>query len=280
MKKNRRWALVLSYAFLLLFVVFFLLPPYYMLVTSLKSSAEIASMASNPWLIARHLTFDNYKALLGQGQFLTYYRNTAVVTVLVVVISMVVSLLAAYSLSRMRFWGSALLATGVFLTYLVPETLLFIPLFQIVRKLGLLNTYWSLVVVYPTIAVPFCTWIMIGYFASIPKELDEAALIDGANWLKMLITIFVPVALPGIIAATIFAFTVSWGAFLYPMAFIYSTDQLVLTAGIVTTLIKGDVFQWGSIMAGALLAAAPPVVVYAFLMDYYIAGLTAGATKG
>jgi multiple sugar transport system permease protein len=280
MKKNRRWALVLSYAFLLLFVVFFLLPPYYMLVTSLKSSAEIASMASNPWLIARHLTFDNYRALLGQGQFLTYYRNTAVVTVLVVVISMVVSLLAAYSLSRMRFWGSALLATGVFLTYLVPETLLFIPLFQIVRKLGLLNTYWSLVVVYPTIAVPFCTWIMIGYFASIPKELDEAALIDGANWLKMLITIFVPVALPGIIAATIFAFTVSWGAFLYPMAFIYSTDQLVLTAGIVTTLIKGDVFQWGSIMAGALLAAAPPVVVYAFLMDYYIAGLTAGATKG
>jgi multiple sugar transport system permease protein len=280
MKKNRRWALILSYAFLLLFVVFFLLPPYYMLVTSLKSSAEIASMASNPWLIARHLTLENYRALLGQGQFLLYYRNTAVVTVLVVVISMAVSLLAAYSLSRLRFWGSTLLATGVFLTYLVPETLLFIPLFQIVRKLGLLNTYWALVVVYPTIAVPFCTWIMIGYFASIPKELDEAALIDGANWLKMLVTIFIPVALPGIIAATIFAFTVSWGAFLYPMAFIYSTDQLVLTAGIVTTLIKGDVFQWGSIMAGALLAAAPPVVVYAFLMDYYIAGLTAGATKG
>jgi multiple sugar transport system permease protein len=280
MKKNRRWALILSYAFLLLFVVFFLLPPYYMLVTSLKSSAEIASMASNPWLIARHMTLGNYRALLGQGEFLTYYRNTVVVTVLVVVISMAVSLLAAYSLSRLRFWGSALLATGVFLTYLIPETLLFIPLFQIVRKLGLLNTYWALVVVYPTIAVPFCTWIMIGYFASIPKELDEAALIDGANWLKMLVTIFIPVALPGIIAATIFAFTVSWGAFLYPMAFIYSTDQLVLTAGIVTTLIKGDVFQWGSIMAGALLAAAPPVVVYAFLMDYYIAGLTAGATKG
>jgi multiple sugar transport system permease protein len=280
MKKNRRWALILSYAFLLLFVAFFLLPPYYMLVTSLKSSEEIASMASNPWLIARHLTLGNYRALLGQGQFLTYYRNTAVVTVLVVAISMAVSLLAAYSLSRMRFWGSALLATGVFLTYLVPETLLFIPLFQIVRKLGLLNTYWALVVVYPTIAVPFCTWIMIGYFASIPKELDEAALIDGANWLRMLVAIFIPVALPGIIAATIFAFTVSWGAFLYPMAFIYSTDQLVLTAGIVTTLIKGDVFQWGSIMAGALLAAAPPVVVYAFLMDYYIAGLTAGATKG
>jgi multiple sugar transport system permease protein len=280
LKRNRRWALILSYVFLLVFAVFFLMPPYYMLVTSLKSSGEIASMSSNPWLIARHITLDNYRALLGQGQFLRYFRNTALVTVLVVAISMIASLLAAYSLSRLRFWGSGFLATGVFLTYLVPETLLFIPLFQIVGKLGLLNTYWSLVLVYPTIAVPFCTWIMIGYFASIPKELDEAALIDGAGQIRMLLTIFIPVALPGIIAATIFAFTVSWGAFLYPMAFIYSTDQLVLTAGIVTTLIKGDVFQWGSIMAGALLAAAPPVIIYAFLMDYYIAGLTAGATKG
>ncbi len=280
LKRNRRWALILSYAFLLVFVVFFLLPPYYMLVTSLKSSAEIASMSTNPWLIARHVTLENYRGLLGQGQFLRYYRNTAIVTVLVVVVSMVTSVLAAYSLSRLKFWGSAFLATGVFLTYLVPETLLFIPLFQIVGKLGLLNSYWALVLVYPTIAVPFCTWIMIGYFASIPKELDEAALIDGAGQLRMLLTIFIPVAMPGIIAATIFAFTVSWGNFLYPMAFIYSTDQLPLTAGIVTTLIKGDVFQWGSIMAGALLAAAPPVVLYAFLMDYYIAGLTAGATKG
>jgi len=279
-KRSRRWALILSYVFLAVFVVFFLTPPYYMLVTSLKSSSDIASMASNPWLIARSLTLENYRALLGQGEFLTYFKNTAIVTVLVVVISMITSLLAAYSLSRLRFWGSGLLATGVFLTYLVPETLLFIPLFQIVGKLGLLNSYWSLVVVYPTIAVPFCTWIMIGYFASIPKEIDEAALIDGAGQMRMLLTIFIPVALPGIIAATIFAFTVSWGGFIYPMAFIYSTDQLVLTAGTVTTLIKGDVYQWGSLMAGALMAAAPPVIIYAFLMDYYIAGLTAGATKG
>jgi multiple sugar transport system permease protein len=281
LRRNRRWALILSYVFLLVFAVFFLLPPYYMLVTSLKSSAEIASMSTNPWYVALwNVTVENYKNLLGQAQFMQYFWNTVIVTVLVVAISMVTSVLAAYSLSRLKFWGSGLLATGVFLTYLVPETLLFIPLFQIVGNLGLLNTYWSLVVVYPTIAVPFCTWIMIGYFASIPKELDEAALIDGAGQLRMLITIFIPVAMPGIIAATIFAFTVSWGNFLYPMAFIYSTEQLPLTAGIVTTLIKGDVFQWGSIMAGALLAAAPPVILYAFLMDYYIAGLTAGATKG
>jgi multiple sugar transport system permease protein len=278
--RSRRWALVLSYVFLGVFVVFFLTPPYYMLVTSLKGSEEIANMSTNPWFIARHFTLANYRALFGQTQFMTYYKNTAIVTALVVSISMVTSVLAAYSLARLRFWGSGLLATGVFLTYLVPETLLFIPLFRIVGWLGLLNTYWALVVVYPTIAVPFCTWIMIGYFSSIPKELDEAALIDGAGQIRMLLTIFIPVALPGIIAATIFAFTVSWGTFLYPMAFIYSTDQLVLTAGTVTTLIKGDVYQWGSLMAGALMAAAPPVIVYAFLMDYYIAGLTAGATKG
>ncbi len=279
-RRSRRWALWLSYVFLLMFAVFFLLPPYYMLVTSLKTTEEVANMSTNPWFIARHVTLENYVTLLRDTAFPTYFKNTAIVTVLVVIISMVISVLAAFALSRMRFWGSSVLATGVFLTYLVPESLLFIPLFQIVRATGLLNSYWSLVLVYPTLAVPFCTWIMIGYFASIPKELDEAALVDGASHMRMLLKIFIPVALPGIIAATIFAFTVSWAAFIYPMAFIYSTDQLVLTAGTVTTLIRADVYQWGSLMAGALLAAAPPVIVYAFLMDYYIAGLTAGATKG
>ena len=128
--------------------------------------------------------------------------------------------------------------------------------------------------------MPFATWIMIGYFASIPKELDEAAIIDGASWMQTLTRIFIPVALPGIIAATIFSFTVSWAQFLYPLAFTTSADQLVLPVGITTTLIKGDVFNWGQIMTGALLGAAPPLIIYAFLMDYYISGLTAGATKG
>ena len=144
----------------------------------------------------------------------------------------------------------------------------------------MMNHYWVLMVIYPTLTVPFCTWIMIGYFASIPKELDEAALIDGAGYFQMLTKIFIPVALPGIIAATIFAFTVSWSDFIYPMAFLYSGDQQVLTVGTVTSLIRGDVYEWGMLMAGALLAAAPPLIVYAFLMDYYIAGLTSGATKG
>ena len=280
LKRNRRWALITSYVFLVLFAIFFLTPPYYMIVTSLKSDSEVAHMATNPWIIANGITLDQFNLLLTQTDFLIYFRNTAIVTVCVVVISMVVSVLAAFSLGRMKFWGSGILATGIFLTYLIPDTLLFIPLFQIVRSLGLLNSYWSLVLVYPTLTVPFCTWIMIGYFQSIPKELDEAALIDGAGHLQMLWKIFIPVALPGIIAATIFAFTVSWAAFVYPLAFLYSSDQQVLTVGTVTSLIRADVYKWGMLMAGALLAAAPPLVIYAFLMDYYIAGLTAGATKG
>jgi multiple sugar transport system permease protein len=212
--------------------------------------------------------------------FRGFFYNSIILTVCVVAITMVISVLAAFALARMKFFGSQVLATGVFLTYLVPDTLLFIPLYQIVGGLGLLNSIWGLVLVYPTLTVPFCTWIMIGYFASIPKELDEAALIDGANWMQMLTKIFIPVALPGIIAATIFAFTVSWAAFVYPTAFITRPDEMPLTIGVVSQLIRGDTFAWGQLMAGALIAALPPVVVYAFLMDYYIAGLTAGATKG
>ena len=285
MKADRRTALVWSYFFLCLFVVFFLTPPIYMLITSLKSNSEISMATSSPWWIAAP-TLDNYFELLTTSTYLTFFRNSALVSLLVVAITMLISIPAAFALSRMKFWGSTTLATGVFLTYLIPETLLFIPLFKIFvtvtefTGIELINRWYVLVLLYPTLTVPFCTWIMIGYFASIPKELDEAAVIDGASYLQVLTRVFIPVALPGIIAATIFAFTVSWAQFLYPLAFTTSADQLVLPVGIITTLIRGDVFTWGQIMTGALLGAAPPLVIYAFLMDYYIAGLTAGATKG
>jgi len=284
MKADRRKALVWSYFFLCLFVVFFLTPPIYMLITSLKTSAEISAV-TNPWWVF-HPSLVNYKELLTSETYLTFFRNSAMVSLLVVTITMLISIPAAFALSRMKFWGSATLATGVFLTYLIPETLLFIPLFKLfviftdLTGIELINRWYVLVILYPTLTVPFCTWIMIGYFGSIPKELDEAALIDGAGYLQVLTRIFIPVALPGIIAATIFAFTVSWAQFLYPLAFTTSADQLVLPVGIITTLIRGDVFSWGQIMTGALLGAAPPLIIYAFLMDYYIAGLTAGATKG
>ncbi|MCA3377304.1 MAG: carbohydrate ABC transporter permease [Roseomonas sp.] len=279
LRSERRWALIWAYISLIFSAIILLTPPVYMLITSLKTSAEIADQKGNPWIV-RNPTLENYWELITNSLFQGFFINSVIVTVVVVALTMVISILAAFALARMRFWGSQVLATGVFLTYLVPDTLLFIPLYQIVGGLGLLNSIWGLVLVYPTLTVPFCTWIMIGYFASIPKELDEAALIDGATWPQMLLKIFVPVALPGIIAATIFAFTVSWAAFVYPTAFITTPDQMPLTIGVVSQLVRGDVFVWGQITAGALLAALPPVIVYAFLMDYYIAGLTAGATKG
>jgi multiple sugar transport system permease protein len=279
LRSERRWALIWAYISLIFSAIILLTPPVYMLITSLKTSAEIADQKGNPWIV-RNPTLENYWELITNSLFQGFFINSVIVTLVVVALTMVISILAAFALARMRFWGSQVLATGVFLTYLVPDTLLFIPLYQIVGGLGLLNSIWGLVLVYPTLTVPFCTWIMIGYFASIPKELDEAALIDGATWPQMLLKIFVPVALPGIIAATIFAFTVSWAAFVYPTAFITTPDQMPLTIGVVSQLVRGDVFVWGQITAGALLAALPPVIVYAFLMDYYIAGLTAGATKG
>ncbi|MFK4657447.1 multiple sugar transport system permease protein [Bradyrhizobium japonicum] len=284
MSRDRTWALRWSYFFLVLFAIFFLTPPLYMVITSLKSSAEI-SAATNPWWVF-HPTLANYVELLTSNQFLRFFWNSTIVSLVVVLVTMLISIPAAFALARMKFWGSTTLATGVFLTYLVPDSLLFIPLFKMlalvqdITGITLLNRWYVLLFVYPTLTVPFCTWIMIGYFASIPKELDEAAIIDGASWLQTLTRIFIPVALPGLIAATIFAFTVSWAQFLYPLVFTTSIDQLVLPVGITTTLIKGDVFNWGQIMTGALLGAAPPLVIYAFLMDYYIAGLTAGATKG
>jgi multiple sugar transport system permease protein len=284
MSRDRRWALRWSYFFLVVFAIFFLTPPIYMLITSLKTSAEI-SAATNPWWVYSP-TLSNYVELLTSSQYITFFRNSALVSVFVVTITMLISVPAAFALSRMKFWGSATLATGIFLTYLIPETLLFIPLFKMFAvfnewtDIQLINKWWVLLLLYPTLTVPFCTWIMIGYFASIPKELDEAALMDGANYRQILLKVFIPVALPGLIAATIFAFTVSWAQFLYPLAFTTSADQLVLPVGIITSLIKGDVFNWGQIMTGALLGAAPPLIIYAFLMDYYIAGLTAGATKG
>ena len=278
-RSRRKLTLVGCYAAIAVFMMFFLFPPYWMALTSFKTNQEIESLKGIPLLIQQGATLQHYRDLFLKTDFLIYLKNTMLVTILVTVISMVISILAAYGLSRLRFFGSGVLGAGVFLTYLVPETLLFIPLFKILGSLGLLNSKWALVVVFPTAIVPFCTWILIGYFASVPRELDEAALVDGANHLQTLLRIFLPVAIPGIIAATMFAFTISWAGFLYPMAFIFSSDQQVLTAGTVSTLIKADVYHWGGLMAGAVLACLPPVLLYVFLMEYYISGLTAGATK-
>ncbi|HYF07710.1 MAG TPA: carbohydrate ABC transporter permease, partial [Acetobacteraceae bacterium] len=172
LRSERRWALIWAYVSLVIAAIIFLAPPFYMLLTSFKTNAEIADFSLNPWWV-RSPTLENYAAILGNPLFIRFFINSVIITACVVALTMVISVLAAFALSRMRFWGSQVLATGVFLTYLVPDTLLFIPLYQIVGGLGLLNSIWGLILVYPTLTVPFCTWIMIGYFASIPKELDE-----------------------------------------------------------------------------------------------------------
>jgi multiple sugar transport system permease protein len=280
-RRGRRIAtLMVCYTAIGIFMVFFLFPPYWMAITSLKSNQEIEGLKGIPLIIQEGATLEHYRSLLRETDFLLYFANSVMVTVPVVLLSMLISVLAAYALSRLGFAGAAAIGTAVFLVYLVPDSLLFIPLFKIIGSLGLLNSKWALVLVYPTLIVPFATWLLIGYFASIPRELDEAALVDGANHWQMLVRVFLPVAVPGLVAATIFAFTISWSGFLYPLAFIFSSDQQVLTAGTVTSLIKGDVYHWGGLMAGALLACLPPVLLYVFLMDYYISGLTAGSTKG
>jgi len=185
MQRDSRRALFWSYFFLIIFVIFFLTPPLFMLVTSLKTSAEISAM-TNPWWVF-HPTLANYVELLTSPVYLTFFKNSALLSLIVVTITMIVSVLAAFSLSRMKFWGSATLATGIFLTYLVPDSLLFIPLFKIfvflheLTGIEFIDHWWMLIFIYPTLTIPFCTWIMIGYFSSIPKELDEAALIDGAG---------------------------------------------------------------------------------------------------
>jgi len=280
-KRGRRnVTLLVCYGLIALFMIFFLFPPYWMAITSFKTNQEIEGLTGIPLIIQEGATLRHYNDLFAKTDFLIYFKNSVMVTIPVVFLSLVISVLAAYSLSRLGFAGAGVIGTAVFLVYLVPDSLLFIPLFKIIGWLGLLNSKWALVLVYPTAIVPFCTWLLIGYFASIPKELDEAALVDGASHVQMLLRIFLPVAVPGLIAATIFAFTVSWSGFLYPLAFLFSSDQQVLTTGTVTSLIKGDVYHWGGLMAGALLACLPPVLLYVFLMDYYISGLTAGSTKG
>ena len=178
--KQRLWALWGSYIALGFFVIIFLVPPFYTLMTSLKSSAEISAQSGSPWMV-HHPTLENFWYLITYPNFQTYYINSVLITLATVAISMSIAVLAAFSLARMGFWGSNVLSTGVFLTYLIPASLLFLPLFQIIGFLGLINSVWCLAILYPTLAVPFCTWIMIGYFSSIPKELDEAARIDGAG---------------------------------------------------------------------------------------------------
>lgn len=195
-------------------------------------------------------------------------------------VSLVIAILAGYSLARLRFPGVASFGTAVFITYLVPPTLLFLPLSQVVVWLGISDTIWALIVTYPTFLVPFSTWLLMGYFRTIPREVEECALVDGASRLQTLVWIVLPMAVPGIVCAALFGFTLTWNEFIYALTFVSQTANKTAVVGVTADLIRGDIYYWGSLMAGAVLASLPIVIVYVWFLDYYVSGLTAGAVKG
>jgi multiple sugar transport system permease protein len=256
---------------------FVLFPFYWIFVTSFKSDLQIQRFTSifvpNPW------TTEQYRTLLYDTPFVIWFRNTLIVAVSSTALSVAVAALAAYALARLRFRGAGLLTTLLLISYLLPASLLFIPLYRILTELGIINTYTSLIVTYPTFLMPFATWVMMGYFRSIPVELEEAALIDGTNRFGAFWRITLPLAAPALLSVTLFAFTNAWNEFLYAFVFITSDNLKTLPVGL-QLLVFGDIYPWGQLMAASLMMAIPVVLVYIFAQRYLVGGLTAGSVKG
>ena len=270
---------ILSHLALLPFIIFAVFPFYHMALTSLKQNRELYDRNAVPLLILQGPTLEHYTKLLWETEFINWTKNSLMVTVLATVISLVIGTLAAYALARLKFFAVGGLGTGIFVTYLVPTSLLFLPLAQVVNWLGLGDSKWALVVTYPTFLVPFCTWLLMGYFRTVPKEVEECAMVDGATRIQALWRIVLPIAVPGLVCAALFAFTLSWNEFIYALTFTSSSEQITASVGVTTELIRGDIYYWGSLMAGAVLASVPIVILYVFFLDYYVSGLTAGAVK-
>jgi multiple sugar transport system permease protein len=270
---------ILLHAGLLPFIAFAVFPFYHMALTSLKTDQELYDLAAVPLLIRQGPTLEHYRQLLWDTEFLTWTKNSLMVTGIATAVSVVIGTVAAYALARLQFRGVGTFGTGIFVTYLVPTSLLFLPLAQVVHWIGLADSKWSLVVTYPTFLVPFCTWLLMGYFRTVPKEVEECAMVDGATRVQALMRIVLPMAIPGIICAVLFAFTLSWNEFIYALTFTSSSDQITASVGVTQELIRGDIYFWGGLMAGAVLASIPIVILYVFFLDYYVSGLTAGAVK-
>lgn len=260
-----------------IFVFVLLFPFYWMAVTSFKPNEELLSREGNPFWVVNP-TLAHVHKLLFQTAYPEWLWNTMVISVTSTFLSLFTSVLAAYAIERLRFRGSKHVGLSIFLAYLVPPSILFIPLATMVFKLGLFDTRWALILTYPTFLIPFCTWLLMGYFRSIPYELEECALIDGATRLQILVRIVLPLAVPGLISAGIFAFTLSWNEFIYALTFVSSSEVKTVPVGVVTELVEGDVYHWGSLMAGALLGSLPVAIIYSFFVEYYVSGLT-GAVK-
>ncbi|HEY6241682.1 MAG TPA: carbohydrate ABC transporter permease [Burkholderiales bacterium] len=260
-----------------IFVFVLLFPFYWMATTALKPNAELLSHEGNPFWVAAP-TLEHFRHLIFETPYPDWMLNTVIVSVAATFTSLAASVFAAYAIERLRFHGSRQVGLAIFLAYLVPPSILFIPLAAIVFKLGLFDTRWALILTYPTFLIPFCTWLLMGYFRSIPFELEECALIDGATRWQILVKIILPLAVPGLISAGIFAFTLSWNEFIYALTFVSSSEVKTVPVGVVTELVEGDVYHWGALMAGALLGSLPVAILYSFFVEYYVSGMT-GAVK-
>jgi multiple sugar transport system permease protein len=270
--------LIVFYIPLFMFLIAMLFPFYWMLITSIKPDAELYNVRTVPFWV-RNPTVKHWVYLFQETLFGRWALNTLWIATATTVLSLFCGVLAAYSLSRLRFFGSTSIGVSIFVTYLVPPTLLFIPLADVVAHLRLLDSSWALILTYPTILVPFSTWLLMGYFKTIPRELEECARIDGATRLQAMVRVILPLAAPGILSAGIFSFTLSWNEFLYALVFLSSPEQKTIPVGVVSELIRGDVFFWGPLMAGALFGSVPVAVVYSFFVENYVSGIT-GAVKG
>ncbi len=270
--------LLVFYIPLFFFLFMTLLPFVWMFITSIKPDPELYNPTLSPFIV-REPTLEHWKVLFETTLFVDWAINTLWVAIASTALSLFAGVLAGYALSRLVFPGSTLYGIMIFITYLVPPTLLFIPLTGVVTWMGLQDTLSSLIFTYPTFLVPFSTWLLMGYFQTIPRELEECARIDGATRLQAMFKIVIPLAVPGILSAGIFAFTLSWNEFLYALVFIHSPENKTIPVGVSSELIKGDVFFWGSLMAGALLGSVPVAFVYSFFVEHYVSGMT-GAVKG
>ncbi|HUP31074.1 MAG TPA: carbohydrate ABC transporter permease [Usitatibacter sp.] len=274
---SRMRRIVTLYLPLGVFVFVLLFPFYWMGTTAFKPNAELLSREGNPFWVSNP-TLAHFEHLLFRTPYPEWMWNTVIITTVATFTSLACSVFAAYAIERLRFRGSKQVGLAIFLAYLVPPSILFIPLAAIVFKLGLFDTRWALILTYPTFLIPFCTWLLMGYFRSIPYELEECALIDGATRWQILVKIILPLAVPGLISAGIFAFTLSWNEFIYALTFVSSSEVKTVPVGVITELVEGDVYHWGALMAGALLGSLPVAVLYSFFVEYYVSGMT-GAVK-
>jgi multiple sugar transport system permease protein len=270
---------VLVYAGLSFYAVIAGLPVYWMLVTTFKADRDLYNLQNFPLWFNQAPTLDHLNLLFNKTGFSHWLLNTAIVAVAVVAITLAVAVPAGYALARLRFPGSESMSVGIFLTYLIPTSLLFLPLVKVIAGLGLFDKLGSLIIAYPTFTIPFCTWLMAGFFKTLPVEIEEAAMVDGCSRIGAIPRVVLPLSIAGMLTVAIFAFTLSMQDFIYALSFVSSSDQKVVTIGVATELIRGDVFFWGSLMAGALIAGVPVAILYSFFLDYFVKGITGGAVK-